>query len=64
MDKCGYDFVVMVKGMKSFINEEIKKVKGTFEDKRECSIRRYQVNVCLNIWGVIWGDDGSDLAYF
>ena len=44
MDKCGYDFVIMVKGMKSFINEEIKKVKGTFEDKRECSIRRYQVS--------------------
>ena len=44
MDKCGYDFVIMVKGMKSFINEEIKKVKGTFEDKREYSIRRYQVS--------------------
>ena len=44
MDKCGYDFVIMVKGMKSFINEEIKKVKGTFEDKREHSIRRYQVS--------------------
>lgn len=29
MDKCGYDFVIMVKGMKSFTNEIIKKVKGT-----------------------------------
>ena len=34
----------MVKGMKFFINEQIKKAKGTFEEKREYSIRRYQVN--------------------
>ena len=32
------------KGNEILINEEIKKVKGTFEDKRECSIRRYQVS--------------------
>lgn len=44
MDKCGYDFVIMVKGMRSFMNEAIRKVKGTFEDKREFSIRRYRVN--------------------
>jgi len=44
MDKCGYDFVIMVKGMKSFVNESVKKVQGTFEEKRQCTIRRYQVN--------------------
>ena len=44
MDKCGYDFVIMVKGMKSFVNETVLKVRGTFEDSRECSIRRYRVN--------------------
>ena len=44
MDKCGYDFAIMVKGMKSFTNEIIRKVKGSFEDKREYTIRRYQVN--------------------
>ena len=44
MDKCGYDFVIMVKGMKSFVNESIRKVQGTFEEKRQCSIRRYRVN--------------------
>ena len=44
MDKCGYDFVIMVKGMKSFVNDAIRQVQGTFEDKRQCSIRRYQVS--------------------
>ena len=44
MDKCGYDFVIMVKGMKSFVNGSIRKVQGTFEEKRQCSIRRYRVN--------------------
>ena len=44
MDKCGYDFVIMVKGMKSFVNESILKVKDTFEKKRRYMIRRFRVN--------------------
>lgn len=44
MDKCGYDFVIMVKGMRSFVQDKIKDVYGTFEDKRQNTIRRYQVN--------------------
>lgn len=44
MDKCGYDFVIMVKGMRSFVNESIRKVQGSFEEKRQYSIRRYRVN--------------------
>lgn len=44
MDKCGYDFVIMVKGMKSFVNEAILRVKDTFEKKRDYTIRRYRVN--------------------
>ena len=44
MDMCGYDFVIMVKGMKSFVNETVRKVRGSFEDKRQNAIRRYQVN--------------------
>ena len=31
MDKCGYGFVIMVKGMKSFVNDAIRQVQGTFE---------------------------------
>lgn len=44
MDKCGYDFVIMVKGMKSFVNEAILQVKDTFEKKRQYTIRRFKVN--------------------
>lgn len=44
MDKCDYDFVIMVKGLKSFVRKIIEKVKDTFEDKRNCTIRKYRVN--------------------
>lgn len=43
MDHCGYDFVVMVKGMSTLVNELILENKGNFEDKRACSIRRHKV---------------------
>ena len=35
MDHLGYDFVIMVKGMKSFVNDKIREVKGSFEEKRQ-----------------------------
>ena len=44
MDHLGYDFVIMVKGMKSFVNDKIREVQGSFEEKRQYTIRRYQVN--------------------
>ena len=43
MDHCDYDFVVMVKGMSTLVNELILENKGKFEDKRACSIRRHKV---------------------
>ena len=43
MDQCGYDFVIMVKGMSTLVNELILENKGKFEDKRACSIRRHKV---------------------
>ena len=43
MDHCGYDYVVMVKGMSTLVNELILENKGKFEDKRACSIRRHKV---------------------
>jgi transposase len=43
IDHCGYDFVVMVKGMSTLVNELILENKGKFEDKRACSIRRHKV---------------------
>ena len=44
MDKCGYDFVIMVKGMKALVNDAVKEVRGTFEDSRQYTIRRFGVN--------------------
>ena len=44
MDKCGYDFVIMVKGMKKFVNKIILENKGKFEDNRAHSIREYKTN--------------------
>lgn len=44
MDKCGYDFVIMVKGMQKMVSEIVKEKKGSFEELRERSIRKYKVN--------------------
>jgi len=43
MDASGYDFVIMVKGMAKFVNQLVIDKKDTFESKRACSIREYQV---------------------
>ena len=43
MDKCGYSFVIMVKGMASLVNELVLKHKGTFESKRVNNIYEYGV---------------------
>jgi transposase len=34
MDACGYSFVIMVKGMASFVNQLILEHRGSFENKR------------------------------
>ena len=44
MDKCGYDFVIMMSGSKSMVSEIIKEKKGTFEELRENSIGEYKVS--------------------
>ncbi|MBI9096452.1 MAG: transposase [Sphaerochaeta sp.] len=43
MDDCGYDFVIMFKGMASLVGGLITEHKGTFESSRECSIRSHKV---------------------
>lgn len=43
MDKCGYSFVIMVKGMASLVNELVLEHKGTFESKRVNNIYEYGV---------------------
>lgn len=43
MDDCGYDFVIMVKGMNSLVKELILEKRGSFEEDRDCHIRDYRV---------------------
>ena len=42
MDECGYDFVIMVKGMRSLVRQLIFEIKGEFENIREYNIRKYK----------------------
>jgi len=44
MDKCGYDFVIMAKGMKPLVSGLVLENKGTFEESRPHSIRGYGVS--------------------
>ena len=44
MDKCGYSFVIMVKGMSSLVNQLVLKNKGKFENKRIHHISDYRVS--------------------
>lgn len=54
MDDCGYDFVIMVKGMASFVRNLVLENKGTFENKSDCSIREYKAygtTIRKNLYG-------------
>ena len=44
MDQCGYDFVIMMKGMKASVRELLLENRGSFENIREHSIRKYRVS--------------------
>jgi len=44
MDKIGFSFIIMVKGMKPLVRDLVLEVRGTFEDKREYSIRNHKVS--------------------
>ena len=44
MDKCGYDFIIMMKGMKLLVRDIVLENKGQFEDVRANSIRDFRVN--------------------
>jgi len=43
MHRCGYSFIIMVKGMASFVNQLILENKGKFESKRIYNISEYRV---------------------
>lgn len=44
MDRCGYEFIIMMKGMKGLVKGLVLEVKGTFEEDRRYSIRDYKVS--------------------
>ena len=44
MDRCGYEFIVMLKGMRELVKSLVLEVKGTFEEDRRYSIREYRVS--------------------
>lgn len=44
MDRNGYDFIIMVKGCKDFVNQVILKHRGTFEDEWSKTIPYYDVS--------------------
>lgn len=44
MDQCGYDFVIMIKGMGAFVKGLILGKRGSFQNIREYSIRKYKVS--------------------
>ena len=44
MDDLGYDFVIMVKGMKSLVSDVVLQVQGAFENDRKNSIRTFKVS--------------------
>lgn len=62
MDSCQYDFVIMVKGMASFVEKIILENKGTFEKKRACVIPEYRA-YGMTIQGKLYADDEKD-RYF
>lgn len=43
MDRCGYSFVIMVKGMADLVSSIILEQKGTFENKRACDMDGFGV---------------------
>lgn len=44
MDNKGYDFIIMVKGMKKLVREVVLSVLGSFEQSRSSGIRKFKVN--------------------
>lgn len=62
MDKEGFDFVIMMKGMKETAARMIRSVKGTFEEDRAKSIRKYHT-YGETVTGKLYASDDRD-RYF
>lgn len=62
MDKNGYSFIIMMKGMKPLVKELVKEVSGTFEKTWGDRIREYSVNG-TTVSGKLFPSDEED-RYF
>ncbi len=62
MDENGFEFVIMVKGMRKLVNELVLREKGHFEEKRANSIRAYKVSG-TTVKHTLYADDSRD-RYF
>lgn len=62
MDANGFEFVIMVKGMRKLVNELILSEKGTFEESRANSIRAYKVSG-KTVKHMLYANDSKD-RYF
>lgn len=59
MDECGYEFIIMVKGMKHLVSALVLKHKGSFETDRSCFIRDYRV-YGKTVKAKLYADDDRD----
>lgn len=62
MDKCGYSFIIMVKGMADLVSELILSNKGSFENKRNCDMDGFGV-YGKTVKGRLYEADGKE-RYF
>jgi len=62
MDKLGYSFIMMVKGMNKLVSSLVASVKGTFETDRDCFIRGYKT-YGTTVTGHLYETDTQD-RYF
>ena len=62
MDANGFEFVIMVKGMRKLVNELVLREKGSFEESRANSIRTYKVSG-TTVKHSLYADDSQD-RYF
>lgn len=62
MDKCKYDFIIMVKGRASFVNQLVLRYRGEFETNRSKVIRKYQT-YGMTVREKLYVDDEKD-RYF
>lgn len=62
MDRNGYDFIIMMKGMKPLVRKLVSEQKGKFEESRKNSIRNYKVSG-TTVKGRLFPSDEED-RYF